>query len=158
MNKQALTELSGKCYKCIEAWKVENWRKPLPIKLGGFIETCRNADDDIQHIYEEVWDDAPEGAPEVQRELWKVERDLFLLNLDDDCAEEPLSYEQKERIYMGERIAILRTENGMTQQELADKVGVKREHISRIEAGKYSVGLDILCKVAKAFGTTIDFI
>ena len=81
-----------------------------------------------------------------------------MLNLDDDCAEEPLSYEQKERLYIGKRIALLRSGRGMTQQELADKTGIKREHVSRIEAGKYSVGLDILAKVAKAFGTNIDFI
>ena len=41
MNKQALSELSGKCHECIEAWKVENWRKPLDIELGDFIEHCR---------------------------------------------------------------------------------------------------------------------
>lgn len=158
MNKQALSELNDKCHECIEAWKVDNWRKPLDIELGDFIEHCRMyGGDDIQNLYEEVWDDAPEDDPEVQRELWKVERRLFMLNLDDDCAEEPLSEEQKECIYFGKRIAMLRAEQGMTQAELADKVGIKREHVSRIEAGKYSVGLKHLAKIAKALNTELDF-
>lgn len=160
MNKQALSELRGKCRECIEAWKKENWYKPLDIELGDFIEHCRlYGGDDIQHIYEDVWDEAEEDDPEVQKALWSVERDLFMLNLDDELAEqeERMSDEQKERIYMGKRIAILRAERGMTQQELADQTGIKREHVSRIEAGKYSVGLDILAKIAKAFDTNIDF-
>lgn len=158
MNKKALSELRDKCYKRIEKWKKDNWFKPLDIELGGFIEQCRSVDDDIQNIYEEVWDGAPEDDPEVQRELWKVERHLFMLNLDDDCAEVPLSYEQKERIYFGKRIAMLRAERRMTRQELADKAGIKCEHLSRIEDGKYSVRLGHLHKIAKAFGTDIDFL
>ena len=161
MNKEALSELRGKCHECIEEWKKENWYKPLDIELGNFIEQCRMyGGGDIQHIYEEVWDDADEDDPEVQKALWSVERHLFMLNLDDELADplDRMSNEQKERIYIGKRIAILRSEHGMTQQELADKVSIKREHVSRIEAGKYSVGLDILCKVAKAFDMDIDFI
>ena len=53
---------------------------------------------------------------------------------------------------------MLREEHDMTQQELAAKIGVKRDHISRIEAGKYSISLDILSKIAKAFDTNIDFL
>lgn len=153
--------MRGKCRECIEAWKKENWYKPLDIELGDFIEHCRMyGGDDIQHIYEDVWDKAEDDDPEVQKALWSVERDLFMLNLDDELAEQEdrMSDEQKERIYMGKRIAILRAERGMTQQELADKTGIKREHVSRIEAGKYSVGLDILAKIAKAFGTNIDLV
>lgn len=159
MNKQALSELSGKCHECIEAWKVKNWRKPLDIELGNFIEHCRMyGGDDIQNIYEEVWDGADEEDPEVQKAFWQIERELFMLNLEDELAEDRMSEEQKERIYIGKRIALLRAERGMTQQELADKTGIKREHVSRIEGGKYSVGLDILAKVAKVFNTNIDFI
>lgn len=159
MNKQALNELQNKCHECIEAWKVENWHRPLDIELGDFIEHCRMyGGDGIQDIYEDVWEDAEEDDPEVQKALWRVERHLFFLNLEDDCAEEPMSYEQKECIYIGKRIAMLRAERGMTQAELADKVGIKREHVSRIEAGKYSVGLKHLAKIAKAFNTEIDFL
>lgn len=160
MNKQALSELRGKCHECIEEWKKENWYKPLDIELGDFVEHCRMyGGEEIQNLYDEVWEDADDDDPEVQKALWSVERHLFMLNLDDELAEplDRMSEEQKERIYIGKRIAILRAQQGMTQQELAEKSGIKREHVSRIEAGKYSVGLDILSKVAKAFGTNIDF-
>ena len=64
--------------------------------------------------------------------------------------------EQRQRI--GQRIAELRNANGMTQQDVADKTGLLRQHISRIEAGKYSVGFDTLQSIAEALGGTIDII
>lgn len=63
-----------------------------------------------------------------------------------------------DRIYYGQRIMQLRKQRGMTQQQLADAVGISREHIARIEAGKYSVGLDILVKVAKAMDMKLEFV
>lgn len=161
MNKQALSELSGKCHECIESWKVENWRKPLDIELGDFIEHCRMyGGDEIQNLYDEVWEGADENDFEVQKALWSLERHLFMVNLDDELAEpeDRLSEEQKECIYTGKRIAMIRTEKGMTQQQLAEKIGESREHIARIEAGKYSVGLKHLVKVAKALDMELDFV
>ena len=64
--------------------------------------------------------------------------------------------EQRQRI--GQRIAELRNAKGMTQQDVADKTGLLRQHISRIEAGKYSVGFDTLQAIAEALGGTIDII
>lgn len=63
----------------------------------------------------------------------------------------------KERLRIGQRIAELRSQKGMTQQQLADKTGLIRAHISRIEQGKYSVGFDTLQLIAEAFGCKIDF-
>ena len=65
---------------------------------------------------------------------------------------------QQERQRVGQRIAELRTAKGMTQSDLADRTGILRPHISRIEQGKYSVGLDTLAVIAEALGCTIDFI
>ena len=65
---------------------------------------------------------------------------------------------EQERERIGQRIADLRKEKGMTQQGLADIVGMQRNHISRIEAGKYSVGFDTLQSIAEALGGTIDII
>ena len=65
---------------------------------------------------------------------------------------------EQERERIGQRIADLRKEKGMTQQGLADIVGMQRNHISRIEAGKYSVGFDTLQAIADALGGTIDII
>lgn len=65
---------------------------------------------------------------------------------------------EQERERIGQRIADLRKAKGMTQQGLADIVGMQRNHISRIEAGKYSVGFDTLQSIAEALGGTIDII
>jgi putative transcriptional regulator len=51
----------------------------------------------------------------------------------------------------------LRFDNGeMTQQGLADKVGVTRQTIIAIEQGKYSPSLPLAFKIAKTFGVTIE--
>jgi len=51
------------------------------------------------------------------------------------------------------QIRKLRFENGeMTQQQLADKVGVTRQTILAIEADKYSPSLILAFRIAKAFG------
>jgi len=65
---------------------------------------------------------------------------------------------EQERQRIGQRIADLRKQNGMTQQDLADITGNQRNHISRIESGKYSVGFDTLQTIAEALGMTVDII
>jgi len=51
----------------------------------------------------------------------------------------------------------LRFENGeMTQQQLADQVGVTRQTILAIEAGKYSPSLTLAFKIAKAFNMPLE--
>ena len=44
----------------------------------------------------------------------------------------------------------------MTQQELADKVGVTRQTILAIEAGKYSPSLPLAFRIARAFNATLE--
>ena len=61
---------------------------------------------------------------------------------------------QRQRI--GQRIAQLRKDRGMSQQALADATGIQRCHISRIEMGRYSVGFDTLQNIAEALGGNID--
>lgn len=51
----------------------------------------------------------------------------------------------------------LRFENGqMTQQQLADRVGVTRQTIIAIEAGKYAPSLPLAFKIARTFGRPIE--
>jgi len=65
---------------------------------------------------------------------------------------------EENRKRIGQRIADLRKAKGMTQQDLADLTGNQRNHISRIESGKYSVGFDTLQAIAEALGGTIDIL
>jgi len=51
----------------------------------------------------------------------------------------------------------LRFENSeMTQQQLADRVGVTRQTIIAIEAGKYAPSLPLAFKIARTFGVQIE--
>ena len=63
-----------------------------------------------------------------------------------------------ERLRIGQRIAELRKEQALTQTQLAERCGLQQAHIARIEAGRYSVGLDTLAQIATALGMKIDFI
>ena len=63
-----------------------------------------------------------------------------------------------ERKRIGEAIVTMRTIKRMTQEELGNKSGILRTHISRIEQGRYSVGLDTLSKIAEALDCKIDLI
>jgi len=55
------------------------------------------------------------------------------------------------------RIRRLRFENGeMTQQQLADKVGVTRQTIIAIEAGKYAPSLPLAFRIARTFGVKVE--
>lgn len=46
--------------------------------------------------------------------------------------------------------------NEMTQQELADRVGVTRQTINAIEAAKYSPSLEVAFKIATVFERPIQ--
>ncbi len=43
----------------------------------------------------------------------------------------------------------IRIEQGLTQKELADKIGTRQSNISRLESGEYNPSLEFLKKVAK---------
>ncbi|MBQ3580166.1 MAG: helix-turn-helix domain-containing protein [Bacteroidales bacterium] len=62
----------------------------------------------------------------------------------------------RERI--GHRIKALREEKQMDAKSLAQKAGITPANMSRIEQGKYSPGLDILCRIASALGMQLDFV
>ena len=51
----------------------------------------------------------------------------------------------------------LRFENGeLTQQQLADRVGVTRQTIIAIESGKYAPSLPLAFRIAQTFGVSIE--
>ena len=44
----------------------------------------------------------------------------------------------------------------MTQQELADNIGVTRQTVNAIELGKYSPSLEVAFRIAAVFGVPLD--
>ena len=57
---------------------------------------------------------------------------------------------------MRTRIKELRARYNLTQDDLARKIGVRRETILFIEKGKYNPSLLLAHNIAKALQTTID--
>jgi putative transcriptional regulator len=57
---------------------------------------------------------------------------------------------------MRTRIKELRARYNLTQDDLARKVGVRRETILFIEKGNYNPSLKLSYEIAKALRTTID--
>lgn len=64
--------------------------------------------------------------------------------------------QQRQRI--GTDLSELRKQRGMTQQQVADIAQIQRNHISRIEAGRYSVGFDTLQTIAEALDADIRIV
>ncbi len=54
------------------------------------------------------------------------------------------------------QIRELRAMRAMTQQELADQIGVTRQTVIAIEQDKYSPSLETAFKVAMVLGVTLD--
>lgn len=57
---------------------------------------------------------------------------------------------------MKNQIKEFRVKYDLTQEELAKKVGIRRETIVFLEAGKYNPSLNLAHNVAKVLKTTID--
>lgn len=65
---------------------------------------------------------------------------------------------QGERARIGGRIRQLREAKNMEARDLALLAGIDAANLSRIEQGRYSVGLDILSRIAFVLGAYIDLV
>lgn len=54
------------------------------------------------------------------------------------------------------QIACLRILRGLTQEQLAEKVGTKQPSIARLESGRSTPNLDFLQRVAEALNTQVE--
>lgn len=57
---------------------------------------------------------------------------------------------------LGEEVRRLRTDRGLSQQELADRMGVAQSVVARIEAGGVEPRLSKLDRVARALGIEME--
>ena len=63
-----------------------------------------------------------------------------------------------ERIRIGKKIRKIREEKNIEAKDLAKLANIDAANLSRIEQGKYSVGLDILSRIAFVLGCQIDIV
>lgn len=61
----------------------------------------------------------------------------------------------QELIYMGRKIQVRRKELGLTQEQLAEKIGCSLTHLCRIEGG-FKPGLDALLRLCRVLGYSLD--
>ena len=58
----------------------------------------------------------------------------------------------------GEKLKSLRTSQKLTQQQLADRIGVAKSVVSYYESGDRYPSYDVLVKIARIFHTTTDYL
>lgn len=58
----------------------------------------------------------------------------------------------------GEKLKKLRTSQRLTQQQLADRLGVAKSVVSYYESGDRYPSYDVLVKIARIFHTTTDYL
>lgn len=54
------------------------------------------------------------------------------------------------------RLKVARAIHNLTQQELADKIGVSRQTINSIEANRYVPSTELALKLARLLETTVE--
>lgn len=85
-------------------------------------------------------------ADEMRDELWgpigTPERDAMEAQLKEDI----------QAYFVGEAIKKERLKQNLTQEELGERVGVKRSQICKLENGKSSITLSTMSKVFRALG------
>lgn len=57
---------------------------------------------------------------------------------------------------IGKKIAQLRKEKGLTQEQMSQMTGLDRANIAKIENGRYNTGIDIIGKICDALGCRIE--
>jgi transcriptional regulator with XRE-family HTH domain len=59
---------------------------------------------------------------------------------------------------LGEKIKTRRKALGLSQGELAEKVGINATHLSRLETGKYQPSLEVLRKLSEVLAVSADYL
>jgi mRNA interferase RelE/StbE len=72
--------------------------------------------------------------------------------------EATLPFEVVKRMRTENRIKVLREHRQMTQQDLADAVGMNRLYLSQIETGRATGSLKTLTRIAKALKAPLDML
>ena len=75
-----------------------------------------------------------------------------------DSYDYPIKRDIYQRLRIGKEIQSMRQNCALTQLELSEKANVTRANIAKIEAGRYSVGFDVLQRVASALDADVNIV
>lgn len=87
----------------------------------------------------------------INSDLYRDEYEMILFLVAEQNKNE-------ERLRIGNRIKELRVKKNIDAKALAQRVGIDASNLSRIEKGHYSVGFDILAKIANALEAKVDIV
>lgn len=116
---------------------------------GGHFIKVAEAAFDFQMVYTKV--PIGDAIRNINADLYRSDYEMIVhVAVDLDKGEE--------RKRIGVRIKELRKKNNVDAKTLASRVGIDASNLSRIEQGHYSVGFDILSKIATFLGARIDLV
>ncbi len=58
------------------------------------------------------------------------------------------------RDILAQNLKRLRTDRGLSQEDLADRADIDRTYVSSLERSVYAAGIDVVDRLAKALGVT----
>ena len=86
--------------------------------------------------------------------IYSIENDLKRELKDPKFRE---GYEKEKRKFeLGYQIFLARERLGITQQELASRIGTRQSNISRLEFGNYNFTVEMLGKIARALNLELE--
>lgn len=130
------------CVACVAAWNKDNWEQSVDIPYDDYANQCYNyGGSKLADQFEELFSQSSDE-----------ELQSFYSDLSFACERENRGI----RSAIGKRIKSIRLQRDMTQQELATAAGITKANVCNIEAGKYSVGIDVLNKIADALGVSLE--
>ena len=59
-------------------------------------------------------------------------------------------------IKLGKQLKIIRKEKGLTQEQLAEKVGIHPTYVGKLEGGKSNLSTLLLFKISRALGVKLS--
>ncbi|WP_297097857.1 helix-turn-helix transcriptional regulator [uncultured Draconibacterium sp.] len=68
-----------------------------------------------------------------------------------------VSHDEELKTVLAQQFKELRLKNKLTQSQLADRLGVEKGQVSRIENGRYNLTLASIDKIAAALGARVSF-
>lgn len=130
------------CVACVAAWNKDNWDQSVDIPYDDYANQCYNyGGSKLADQFDELFSQSSDE--ELQD---------FYSDLSFACERENRGI----RSAIGKRIKSIRLQRDMTQQELATAAGITKANVCRVEEGKYSVGIDVLDKIADALGVSLE--
>lgn len=83
---------------------------------------------------------------------------LWRIGIHDKRVLKIISQMYYDLVESGKRIKALRKKHGLTQEQLAEQLGVAANTIARIETGNRGISIDLAIELVVRFDTTLDYI